>query len=134
MVTSIIQQADYNHSGQIDYTEYLVSAINKEKLLTKDKLNKAFELFDLVESIDVGRRRPDNKRRVGGLFRQHQDDGRRLEHFPRRCRHKQRRTDISRRILCLPGKDGRALNAATPGMLAAVPTLRCEKTTFIHFP
>lgn len=48
MVTSIIQQADYNHSGQVDYTEYLVSAINKEKLLTKDKLNKAFELFDLV--------------------------------------------------------------------------------------
>lgn len=51
MVTSIIQQADYNHSGQVDYTEYLVSAINKEKLLTKDKLNKAFELFDLVGCV-----------------------------------------------------------------------------------
>lgn len=47
MVDNIIENADYNMSGQIDYTEYLVSAINKKQLLTKDKLYKAFHSFDL---------------------------------------------------------------------------------------
>jgi calcium-dependent protein kinase len=48
MVDNIIQNTDFNFSGQIDYTEYLVAAINKEKLLTRDKLTKAFQSFDLV--------------------------------------------------------------------------------------
>ena len=48
MVDNIIQNTDFNFSGQIDYTEYLVAAINKDKLLTRDKLTKAFQSFDLV--------------------------------------------------------------------------------------
>ena len=48
LVTNIISNVDYNHSGLIDYTEYLVSAIQKEKLVTKDKLRQAFQSFDLV--------------------------------------------------------------------------------------
>lgn len=121
MVTSIIQQADYNHSGQIDYTEYLVSAINKEKLLTKDKLNKAFELFDLVGDSHIGRRRADLQRRMGGLFRQHQDDHRRLEYLPRRCGHQQRRPDLARGVLRLPGKDGSPLTGRNSVLAGSSP-------------
>jgi calcium-dependent protein kinase len=47
MVKSIVQNTDSNYSGEIDYTEYLVAAINKDKLLTRDKLQKAFQSFDL---------------------------------------------------------------------------------------
>lgn len=47
-VASIIRNADGNHSGLVDYTEYLVIAMQKEKLLSKDKLTKAFNAFDLV--------------------------------------------------------------------------------------
>ena len=55
MVREIVNNADYNQSGQIDYTEYLVSAIQKEKLVTKDKLQKAFQSFDLVGESDAER-------------------------------------------------------------------------------
>lgn len=47
MVKGIVHNTDSNYSGQIDYTEYLVAAINKDKLLTRDKLQKAFQSFDL---------------------------------------------------------------------------------------
>jgi calcium-dependent protein kinase len=50
LVDNIIQNTDTNQSGQVDYTEYLVAAINKDKLLTRDKLQKAFQSFDLVNS------------------------------------------------------------------------------------
>lgn len=49
IVANIIENTDYNHTGTIDYTEYLVCSINKEKLLTREKLEKAFKCFDLVE-------------------------------------------------------------------------------------
>lgn len=48
MVANIFENSDYNMSGQIDYTEYLISAISKQTLLSKDKLTKAFQSFDLV--------------------------------------------------------------------------------------
>ena len=47
-VDKIIENTDYKHSGQIDYTEYLVSAINKDKLVTRERLQKVFKAFDLV--------------------------------------------------------------------------------------
>ena len=37
---------DANGSGEIDYSEWIVATINKEKLLSKDKLMAAFQLFD----------------------------------------------------------------------------------------
>jgi Ca2+-binding EF-hand superfamily protein len=50
IVIQIFAISDMNGSGLIDYTEYLVSAIQKEKLVTRDKLLKAFQTFDLVVS------------------------------------------------------------------------------------
>lgn len=48
-VANIIRNADGNHSGLVDYTEYLIISMQKEKLLSKDKLTKAFNAFDLVD-------------------------------------------------------------------------------------
>ena len=38
--------ADTDGSGEIDYSEWVVASINKTKLLTNEKLEAAFNLFD----------------------------------------------------------------------------------------
>lgn len=48
VVDNIVENLDRNKTGTVDYTEYLVLAINKEKLITRDKLQKAFKTLDLV--------------------------------------------------------------------------------------
>lgn len=45
-VENIFSKVDIDGSGQIDYSEWVVATINKEKLLTKEKLQAAFNLFD----------------------------------------------------------------------------------------
>ena len=45
-VDKILARVDANGSGEIDYSEWIVATINKEKLLSKDKLKAAFQLFD----------------------------------------------------------------------------------------
>ena len=42
----VFNKVDIDGSGQIDYSEWVVSTINKEKLLTNEKLYAAFSLFD----------------------------------------------------------------------------------------
>lgn len=48
LVNEVFDTADFDMSGQIDYTEYLISVMNKQTLLSRDKLQKAFQSFDLV--------------------------------------------------------------------------------------
>jgi calcium-dependent protein kinase len=69
MVDKVLENADSNMSGEIDYTEYLVSAISKQTLLGKDKLQKAFLSFDLVGVCYVEWRWLDQQGRVGKLLR-----------------------------------------------------------------
>ena len=38
--------ADTDGSGEIDYSEFVVATINKKKLLSNEKLETAFNLFD----------------------------------------------------------------------------------------
>jgi len=45
-VDKILARVDANGSGEIDYSEWIVATINKEKLLSIDKLKAAFSLFD----------------------------------------------------------------------------------------
>lgn len=40
--------ADQNDSGAIDFTEFLIAAMNEEKLLNKNKIEQAFKMFDEV--------------------------------------------------------------------------------------
>jgi len=46
-VDDIWNKIDMDGSGTIDYTEWAVGTINKANVLTKQKLKKAFDMFDL---------------------------------------------------------------------------------------
>jgi calcium-dependent protein kinase len=41
-----LEKVDTDGSGYIDYSEWVVATINKHKLLSKEKLQAAFALFD----------------------------------------------------------------------------------------
>mmetsp|Transcript_77511 Transcript_77511/g.107679 ORF Transcript_77511/g.107679 Transcript_77511/m.107679 type:complete len:446 (+) Transcript_77511:86-1423(+) len=43
----VIEEVDINGSGQIDFTEFIIAATAQEKLISKEKLDKAFRLFDI---------------------------------------------------------------------------------------
>lgn len=45
-VERIFDRIDLDGSGMIDYSEWVVATIDKQSLLTKDKLLQAFNLFD----------------------------------------------------------------------------------------
>lgn len=65
-VDGIMAKVDVDHNGYIDYSgllkkmlnssiEFLIASTNKQKLLSKDNLKRAFQLFDkarLHKSID----------------------------------------------------------------------------------
>ena len=48
IVDKIMLQCDADGSGEIDYSEWVVATINKKKLLSDEKLEAAFQLFDKV--------------------------------------------------------------------------------------
>ena len=57
-VESIIANVDVDHNGYIDYSgtlsiniEFLFASTNKKKLLSKENLKRAFQLFDKVINI-----------------------------------------------------------------------------------
>ena len=37
---------DKNNSGKIDYSEFVMATINKSSILTKERLEKAFQTID----------------------------------------------------------------------------------------
>jgi len=45
-VNELFNRVDADGNGEIDYSEWLMTAVSKEKLLQKDKLEMAFKLFD----------------------------------------------------------------------------------------
>ena len=46
IVEKLFQQIDLDGSGEIDYSEWVMATINKEQLLTPEKLSQAFQMFD----------------------------------------------------------------------------------------
>lgn len=46
IVDEIMKNADIDQNGRIEYNEFLMISINREKMLSKDKLVSAFKLFD----------------------------------------------------------------------------------------
>ncbi|KRX08642.1 Protein kinase-like domain [Pseudocohnilembus persalinus] len=46
LVDNIFQQVDTNNSGKVDFSEFIVAALNQEKLLSQKKIESAFKMFD----------------------------------------------------------------------------------------
>ena len=47
-VEKIMSSVDANNSGVLDYSEFVIATMNKKNMLSKQKLEKAFKMFDLV--------------------------------------------------------------------------------------
>ena len=45
-VDGILKAADADGNGELEYSEWVVATINKETLLTDEKLRTAFDMFD----------------------------------------------------------------------------------------
>jgi calcium-dependent protein kinase len=46
-IDSLIKRVDLNGSGDIDYHEFILGAMTREKMLTDERLEQAFYLFDI---------------------------------------------------------------------------------------
>ena len=46
LVANIFGKVDINQSGQIDFTEFVMAAMETKKLLSRDKIEAAFKAFD----------------------------------------------------------------------------------------
>jgi len=47
-VERIMNSVDVDKNGMIDYTEFITASINKDKMLTGERLKTAFDYFDKV--------------------------------------------------------------------------------------
>ena len=47
----ILKAVDIDRNGHIDYTEFISATIDKRKLLSKERLKMAFDLFDRVRFL-----------------------------------------------------------------------------------
>jgi len=45
-VENLIQMADSDNSGEINYSEWMMTAVDRSKLVENDKLEAAFKMFD----------------------------------------------------------------------------------------
>jgi len=45
-VDAIMRAVDNNNSGSIDYTEFVMATMNRQKMLSKERLEAVFKLFD----------------------------------------------------------------------------------------
>ncbi|CAD8185028.1 unnamed protein product [Paramecium octaurelia] len=52
-VNCIFQQVDKNNSGSIDYTEFVVATIDRQQLLSKQRLQVTFHMFDKDKSGSI---------------------------------------------------------------------------------
>ena len=49
-IERIVKEVDANHSGEIDYTEFISAALSRQQLLSKQRLEIAFKTFDIDNS------------------------------------------------------------------------------------
>ena len=52
-VANIMSRLDIDNNGYIDYTEFLLATINKQKLLSRERLLLAFAAFDKVRDLFI---------------------------------------------------------------------------------
>ena len=61
-IEEMFDRIDIDKSGEIDYSEFVMATINEKNLLTKEKLQAAFNMFDRVSGIVMGRIRAGSSR------------------------------------------------------------------------
>jgi calcium-dependent protein kinase len=50
-VDKMFREIDIDGNGTIDYTEFVMATMNEKNLVTGDKLEQAFRMFDKVSKI-----------------------------------------------------------------------------------
>ena len=60
-VEEIFSKVDIDNSGRIEYSEWVVATIGKEKILTEENLRKAFNLLDVDKSQTISPSEIENK-------------------------------------------------------------------------
>ena len=51
-VSYLMENADADNNGTLDYSEFLLAMANKKKLLSKSNVKQAFDVFDTVRKVD----------------------------------------------------------------------------------
>ena len=69
-INRIMQEVDINRSGEIDYSEFISAAINRQQLLSKQRLETAFKMFDLDNSGGID---ADELKAVLGKYQKYDD-------------------------------------------------------------
>ena len=49
-LNTIFERVDFNHDGEINYTEFLAATISVQNVLTNEKLYALFKHFDIDDS------------------------------------------------------------------------------------
>ena len=52
-VDRILSIADADGSGEINYTEWLMTVVSREKIMTQEKVEQIFRLFDKDKSSTI---------------------------------------------------------------------------------
>ena len=52
-IQALIDMADADGSGEIIYSEWLMTVVSREKIMTKEKLESIFKLFDKDKSSTI---------------------------------------------------------------------------------
>lgn len=52
-IEDMFHSVDTDRSGFIDYSEFVIAAMNEKQLLTQDKLQSAFKMFDKVSQLTL---------------------------------------------------------------------------------
>lgn len=47
-VDQMFKEIDFDGNGSIDYTEFVMATMNQKNMITNDKLEQAFKMFDKV--------------------------------------------------------------------------------------
>ena len=51
-IEKMFDAVDIDRSGYIDYSEFVIASMNEKQLLTNEKLQSAFKMFDKVSSYE----------------------------------------------------------------------------------